>query len=126
MEPNRRLVVVSIAALLALHVAAYAHEPRKGPNGGELVDAGTYHVEVVGKGMSLEVYVSDASDKPLKANDFKALAIMVIDGKTHRIQLEALADGTKFKAAAPAAITRVRGAIQLTDKDGKTATGRVN
>lgn len=126
MEPSRRRLVVSIAALMMLPVTALAHEPRKGPHGGELVDAGSYHIEVVGRGLSLEVYVSDASDRPLKANDFKALAIMVIDGKTHRIPLEAGADGTKLTATAPAAITRVRGAIQLTDKDGKTATGRVN
>ncbi|MGL4440786.1 MAG: hypothetical protein ACRCUE_16110 [Bosea sp. (in: a-proteobacteria)] len=126
MEPNRRLFVVSIAALLALPATAEAHQPRKGPNGGELVDAGNYHVEVVGKGTSLEVYVSDALDRPLKANEFKALAIMVIDGKSHRIPLEALADGTKLRATAPGTITRVRGAIQLTDKDGKTVTGRVN
>lgn len=126
MKPNRRILIVSLGAMLMFSLSAHAHEPRKGPNGGELVDAGNYHVEVVGKGMSLEVYVSDSLDRPLKANDFKALAIMVIDGKTHRIQLEAFGDGTKFTAAAPAAITRVRGAIQLTDKDGKTATGRVN
>lgn len=126
MEPNRRLFVATLAALLALPHATSAHEPRKGPNGGELVDAGTYHVEIVGKGTSLDIYISDSLDRPLKANEFKALAIIVIDGKTHRIPLEALADGTKFTAAAPAAITRVRGAIQLTDKDGKTTTGRVN
>jgi len=105
---------------------AQAHAPRKGPHGGELVDAGNYHVEVVGKGTTLEVYVSDTNDKPLKAGDFKAMAIMVIDGKSHRLPLEAMADGSRFIATAPAPITRVRGAIQLTDKDGKTATGRVN
>lgn len=126
MEQSRRLVIVSIAALMILPIAANAHEPRKGPNGGELVDAGNYHVEVVGKGTLLEVYVSDAADKPLKATDFKALAILAIDGKSHRIPLEALADGTKLTATAPGTITRVRGAIQLTDKDGKTVTGRVN
>ena len=126
MEPSRRLFVAIFGAVLMLPLPASAHEPRKGPNGGELVDAGSYHVEVVGKGMSLEVYVSDALDRPLKAQDFKALAILVIDGKTHRMPLEALADGTKLAATAPASITRVRGVIQLTNKDGKTVTGRVN
>jgi hypothetical protein len=54
------------------------------------------------------------------------LAIMLIDGKTHRITMEPTADGSKFTAVAPAAITRVRGAVQLTDTAGKTATGRIN
>ncbi|MGL5115706.1 MAG: hypothetical protein ACRC7G_09195 [Beijerinckiaceae bacterium] len=125
MELNRRTLVVSFAALV-MPASAQAHEPRKGPNGGELVDAGSYHVEVVGKGSTLEVYVSDSVDKPLAAGDFKALAIMVIDGKSQRIALEPVAGGSRFTGTSPVPITRVRGAIQLTDKAGKTATGRIN
>lgn len=113
-------------ALMLLAAPALAHEPRKGPNGGELVDAGSYHIEVIGRGTTIEVLVSDASDKPVSATGFKALAIMVIDGKTHRIALEPTADGKKLVGTAPAALTSVKGAVQLTDKDGKTATGRVN
>jgi hypothetical protein len=126
MELNRRILVAAFAALSLMPAAVQAHEPRKGPNGGELVDAGNYHVEVVGKGTMLEVYVSDSLDRPLRASDFKALAIMVIDGKTQRIPMEPVADDSKLSGTSPVPITRVRGAIQLTDKTGKTATGRVN
>jgi hypothetical protein len=125
MELNRRILAAAFAAQF-LNTAVEAHEPRKGPNGGELVDAGRYHVEVVGNGTLLEVYVSDSLDRPLKAGDFKALAIVLIDGKTHRLPMDPTADGSKFTAIAPAVITRVRGAVQLTDNAGKTATGRVN
>jgi hypothetical protein len=126
MNLTRRTFATSLGTLFLIPAAARAHEPRKGPNGGELVDAGNYHVEVVGKGTMLEVFVSDAADKPLKASDFKVLAIMLIDGETRRITMEPTADGSRFTATSPAAITRVRGAVQLTDKAGKTATGRVN
>jgi hypothetical protein len=126
MNLNRRILLASLTLTLVVPAGVRAHEPRKGPNGGELVDAGNYHVEVVGKGTVLEVYVSDSLDRPLKANDFKALAIMVIDGKTQRIPMEPVADGSKLSGTSPLPITRVRGAIQLTDKVGKTATGRVN
>ena len=126
MEPIRRMLVLTSVALFLMPITAQAHEPRKGPNGGELVDAGSYHIEVVGKGMELDVYVSDALDRPLDVKGFKALAIIVIDGKTNRIPLEARADGSRLSATAPSAITRVRGAVQLTDKDGKSATGRIN
>jgi hypothetical protein len=126
MNLNRRHLIASLGAMLAAPAAVQAHEPRKGPNGGDLVDAGSYHVEIVGNGAMLEVYVSDAIDKPLIASDFKALAIMVIDGKTQRIPLEPVADGSKLSGTSPVPITRVRGAIQLTDRAGKTATGRVN
>jgi hypothetical protein len=113
-------------ALTLLSASAFAHEPRKGPNGGALVDAGNYHIEVIGSGTTLDVLVSDAVDKPLAATGFKALAIIVVDGKTQRIQLAPTADGTKLTGTAQAVLTSVKGAVQLTDKDGKTATGRVN
>jgi hypothetical protein len=126
MNLNRRHLLVSLGAMLLTPVVALAHEPRKGPNGGDLVDAGSYHIEIVGTGTGLDVYVSDAVDKPLQASDFKALAIVVIDGKTQRIALEPAADGSKLSGTSSVPITRVRGAVQLTDKTGKTATGRVN
>lgn len=113
-------------ALALLATSAFAHEPRKGPNGGELVDAGAYHIEVIGRGTTIEVLVSDSTDRPVSTTGFKALAIMVIDGKTQRVPLEPAVDGKKLVGTAPAAITAVKGAVQLTDKDGKTATGRIN
>ncbi len=113
-------------ALALLSVPVLAHEPRKGPNGGELVDAGAYHIEVIGRGTTIEVLVSDAADKPLPAAGFKALAIMVIDGRPQRIMLEPSSDGRKLVGTAPAALTAVKGAVQLTDREGRTATGRIN
>ncbi|MGL4240306.1 MAG: hypothetical protein ACRCTI_04255 [Beijerinckiaceae bacterium] len=121
----RTLTTIAAAAIL-MSSSAIAHEPRKGPNGGELVDAGSYHIEVIGKGTMIEVLVSDAADKPLSATGFKALAIMVISGKTQRIALEPTADGKKLIGEASAPLTSVKGAVQLTDRDGRTATGRIN
>ncbi len=57
--------------------------------------------------------VSDAADKPLSASGFKALAIMVIDGKTQRIALQPSPDGKMLTGTAPAPITNVKGAVQL-------------
>lgn len=115
-----------VLALTFMATSAFAHEPRKGPNGGELVDAGSYHIEVVGRGAAIEVLVSDATDKPVSATGFKALAIMIVDGKTQRIALEPSPDGKKLVGTAPAPLTAVKGAVQLTDREGKTATGRIN
>jgi hypothetical protein len=120
-----RTISLAVAFTL-LASTGFAHEPRKGPNGGDLVDAGAYHIEVVGKGTVLEVYVTDAQDRPLRASDFKALAIMVIDGKTQRVSLEPAADGKTLSGVAPAPIKAIKGAVQLTDKEGKTNTGRLN
>jgi hypothetical protein len=124
--PTILRALVAAALLILSPLAALAHEPRKGPNGGALVDAGSYHIEVIGKGTTLDVLVSDHNDKPLPATGFKALAILVVDGKTQRVTLEPTADGSRLTGTAPVALQAVKGAVQLTDRAGKTATGRVN
>lgn len=111
-------------ALLATSV--FAHEPRRGPNGGDLVDAGAYHIEIMAKGTTLDVLVSDSVDRPVPVTGFKALAILVIDGKTQRVVLAPSADASKLTGTTPATITKIKGAVQLTSPDGATATGRVN
>ena len=85
---TRRRNILTAAALAmaaswspwAAVLPASAHDT-KGPNGGQLTDAGKYHVELVGKGTRLEVFVSDAKDAPLPATGFKGLAILVIEAK---------------------------------------------
>lgn len=121
------MLKTSIALAFSLMASsAFAHEARKGPNGGDLVDAGAYHIEVVGKGTTVDVFVSDNNDKPVSTVGFKALAIIVIEGKTQRVVLEPTGDSKKLSGTAPAPIAAVKGAVQLTAPDGKTATGRVN
>ena len=75
---------VALACLFAS--PALAHETT-GPNGGKLVDAGAYHVELVAKGRNVEVYLTDSADKPLPAAGFKGTAILVVDGKPQRLTL---------------------------------------
>lgn len=113
--------------LVASLVAAPAHEQRVGPRGGALVDAGNYHVEVVTREKSVEIFVSDLSDKPLPANGFKALAILAAAGKSIRVTLQPAPDGAKLVGDAPEPLPAgVKGAVQLTAPDGRTATGRIN
>jgi hypothetical protein len=109
-----------------LTMPAFAHEQRKGPNGGPMVDAGAYHIELLASGTTLEILVSDGDDKPLPATGFKAMAIMVVDGGTHRIALSPSADGKKLVGKSPVAMLTIKGAVQLTVPDGKIATGRIN
>jgi hypothetical protein len=121
-----RALIASLALVAALW-SANAHEQRVGPRGGMLVDAGSYHVELVTREKAVEIFVSDAQDKPLAASGFKALAILAVAGKSVRVMLEPSPDGAKLVGTAPEALpTRVKGAVQLTGSDGKTATGRIN
>ena len=126
---KRRIILttalLATAASWGAGLPARAHDA-KGPNGGQLTDAGKYHVELVGKGTRLEVFVSDANDKPLPAAGFKALAILVIDGKPQRIPLQPEgADRLSGTAPVPLA-SPAKGVLQLTAPDGTVAQAKFN
>ncbi len=113
-------------ALLLLATPALAHEPRKGPNGGLLVDAGAYHVEVVSGGMTVDVFLSDSADKPVAAEGFKATAVLAVAGKSVRILLTP-AGGSRLTGQSAAPLPAdPKGAVLLTAPDGKTAQARLN
>ncbi len=115
-----------IAAMSLFPTWALAHEPRKGPHGGILVDAGPYHVEVTARGTTVDVYVSDGADKPLPAAGFKATAILAIDGKPQRIVL-APAEGNRLTGQSTMATQgALKGAVLLTAPDGKTAQAKID
>ncbi|HRJ68651.1 MAG TPA: hypothetical protein PK812_03505 [Beijerinckiaceae bacterium] len=117
---------IAVAALAASVLAASAHEPRKGPNGGTLVDAGkNHHLELVAKGTEeVVVFLSDADDKPVSAAGFRANAILVVGGKPQRFALEP-AEGSRLVGRAPVAVPAgTKGAVQLTGPDGATAQAK--
>jgi hypothetical protein len=121
-----RALIASLMLTMSL-AFVHAHEQRVGPRGGALVDAGTYHVEMVIRDKAIEIFVSDAQDKPLPAKGFKALAILAVAGKSIRVTLEPSPDGAKLTGLAPEVLpAKVKGAVQLTGSDGKTSTGRIN
>ena len=108
-----------IAALLTSAGSAWAHEA-KGKNGGRIVDAGSYHVEMVVKSDVVEVFISDQGEKPVAAAGFKGMAILVAGGKSQRVVLTPV-EGTRLSGSAAAALPdRPKGVVQLTGPDGKT------
>ena len=120
-----RSVLFAFSLLLLTGSIALAHEAAKGRNGGLRVDAGAYHAELVVDGTTnVAVFLSDGEDKPVSAKDFKANAILVIDGKSQRFTLTP-AEGSKLVGTAPAAVNPgVKGAVQLTAPDGMTAQAK--
>ena len=112
-----------LAAAMLFAAPGLAHEA-KGPNGGRVADAGSYHVELVAKDRLVELHVSDAAEKPIPATGFKAVAILTVGGKPQRIVLEAT-EPTRLSGNAAVALPKeLKGAVQLTTPDGKTASAR--
>jgi hypothetical protein len=114
-----------LASLLFATVPSLAHEA-KGPNGGRVLDAGANHVELVGKGTSVEVFVTDGADKPVPTEAIKGLAILVVAGKSHRIPLSSVG-GNKLSGTASVSLPAIpKGVVQITLPNGKTAQAKFN
>jgi hypothetical protein len=108
-----------IGALLTWSGSAWAHDAQ-GPHGGRITDAGLYHVEMVVKSDVVDVFISDASEKPVAASGFKGTAILVAGGKSQRVVLVPV-DGARLSGSAAAAWpSQPKGIVQLTAPDGKT------
>jgi hypothetical protein len=120
-----RSMLMTLPLALALSAPLSAHEAAKGHNGGLRVDAGKYHTELLVDGSTnVAVFLSDADDKPIPAAGFKATAILIIDGKSQRIELKP-AEASKMAGTAPAPVKPgVKGVVQLTAPDGTTAQGK--
>lgn len=124
-----RILTVLAALAFALPGASYAQhkhghgQVEKGKNGGQMTEAGDYHVELVVKGDTIEVYVADHDDKPVAVSGFKGVAILSAGGKSQRITLDA-GDGKLTGKATGALPAQPKGVVQITPPGGKTASAK--
>lgn len=114
--------LIAFAAALMFAGLAQAHET-DGPNGGRIVDAGNLHVELVAKGRSVDVFVTDANDKPVSVEGYKGTAILIIDGKPQRIPLAPSAANRLTGAAIVNVPSAPKGAVQLQLPGGASVQG---
>ena len=119
-----KLKFLILVGSIAVAFPAFAHEIAKGPHGGRVVDGGAYHVELVAKDSTVEVFLTGAGDKAVPATGFKGTAILVVNGKPQRIVLEAVGDAKLTGKADVTLPVQPKGAIQLTAPDGKTASAK--
>lgn len=120
-----KMILAILALCLLLAPGALAHEPRPGPNGGLMVDAGSYHAELLADGTSkVTLFLFDINDKPIESAGFKANAILIINGKPLRFTLEP-AGGQILSGEAPARVEPgVKGAVQISLPDGGTVQAK--
>ena len=102
-----------------------AHQP-KASHGGRLAEAGSFHVELVARDTTVEVFLLGENDKPVDPKGFKAVAIFNLRGKAERITLAPSEKNNLSGTAATALPANPKGAVQVTAPDGKTATARFN
>lgn len=120
-----RLAFALLAAVVAsLPAQSFAHAPKVGENGGAQTDAGGFHVQLVAKETSIDVYLRDHSNSAVPTAGFKGAAILVIDGKPLRIELSAAGDN-RLTGTAPVALPQApKGAVLITTSTGSIAQGK--
>ena len=114
---------LAIAAILLAASPANAHNP-KSLHGGRIVSAGPYHAELVVKDKAIEVFLKGHDDKPIKPSGFKGVAILNAGGKAERVTLAPSDNDALTGTSAAPLPENPKGAVQLTDPDGKTSTAR--
>ena len=96
--------VMFAAMLLCLSLVARADGPAIGPNGGQVRDAGKYHLELVIKDTALTVYVTGSKDAKVATKGATGGATVLAGKTTSSVKLEprgetALAGGGGFQPA---------------------------
>lgn len=118
-----KLKYLALGVILLAAQPVFAHEA-KGPHGGRVVDAGPYHAELVAKDKAMEIFLTGDNDKSVDPKGFKGVAILNLGGKVERITLVPSEKGGLRGEASADLPTNLKGAVQLTAPDGKTATAR--
>ena len=125
-----RALVVLVS--LTLTTGAYAQHKHnhshaeKGPNGGQMVEAGDYHVELLARDGVVDVNVMDHDNKPKPTKGYKGVAIISVDGKSQRIVLEPT-DASRLTGKSGGALpSQPKGVVQITPPGGKTLNARFN
>ncbi|MGB3274508.1 MAG: hypothetical protein WBA66_16645 [Xanthobacteraceae bacterium] len=122
-----KLAYIGAAALLVTSASiASAHAPKVGANGGAQADAGSFHVEIVPEGTTLQVFLRDHSDKAVVVNGFKGTAVFVIDGKPQRIPLTPAGENKLTGTSTISIPSQPKGAVQITTPAGSTVQAKFN
>lgn len=120
---NMRTVALA-SMLIAAPTLALPHAPKIGANGGPQTDAGSYHVEIVMRGSTLQVFLRDHSDNAVRTDGYKGIAIFVVEGKPQRIPLTPNGEN-RLIGTSPVAISgSPKGAVQITTPTGSTVQAK--
>jgi hypothetical protein len=88
MHAKSLLIIAALAASPLLTHAGRGHShAQKGPNGGQMKDIGSMHVEVLAKPGELAVYVFDAKDAKVSTAGATGKATVLVKGKKTEVPL---------------------------------------
>lgn len=119
----KRMTLALLVTLVTAAAPALAHDA-KSLHGGRIVFAGNFHVEMVTKDDTIDVYLIDHNNKQMPLAGYKGLAIVSVDGKSQRITLEVSDAGKLTGRAAGALPAEPKGVVQITPPAGATVSAK--
>jgi hypothetical protein len=111
---TRRALAAGLAALALIPGAPRAHEPRRGPNGGQKVDIGQNHGELVAQGNTLRLFLFDGVDRPIPAAGASAQAVVLAGGRQATVALAPAGENVLAGSGDFAAARGMRAVVTLT------------
>jgi hypothetical protein len=114
------------ATAIAAPTLALSHDVKVGANGGPLAHAGSYHVELVSQGTSIQVFLRDQGDKAVTTDGYKGVAIFAVGGKPQRIPLAPAGENKLMGTSAVELPKEPKGAVQITTPTGSTVQAKFN
>ncbi|PZW39458.1 hypothetical protein C8P66_12837 [Humitalea rosea] len=123
MTPRRHLAALLTGFVLA-PVAGRAHEPRRGPNGGQKVDIGSNHAELVAEGNTLRLFLFDGADRPIPVAGVTAQVVILAGGRQATIALAPTGDTVLAGTGDFVAARGMRAVVTLTLPGQRPAQAR--
>lgn len=120
----RRLFGAAVLAAPLTPLIARAHEPQRGPNGGQKVDIGSAHAELVAEGNTLRLYLFDAGDRPLAASGATAQAVVLAGARQATVALAPIRDNLLEGRGDFTAARGMRAVVTLTLQGQRPAQAR--
>ncbi|MEY4838924.1 MAG: hypothetical protein RLZZ475_2783 [Pseudomonadota bacterium] len=124
MTPRRLLLANLTLVPLGASFAARAHEPRRGPNGGQKVDIGTNHAELLAAGNTLRLFLFDGADRPIPAAGATAQAVILAGGRQVTVALTPSGDNVLAGTGDFTAARGMRAVVTLTLPGQRPAQAR--
>ena len=104
------------ASFVLATFAAVAHEPRRGTNGGQKVDIGSNHAELVAEGKTLRLFLFDGADQPIPAAGATAQAVILAGGRQATVALIPTGDNVLAGTGDFMAVRGMRAVVTLVNQ----------
>jgi len=121
---RRRPLPALLGGFVLAPLVARAHEPRRGPNGGQKVDIGSNHAELVAADNTLRLFLFDGADRPIAAAGATAQAVILAGGRQATIALAPTGDNVLAGSGDFIAARGMRAVVTLTLPGQRPAQAR--